>query len=234
MYAAETYDRVHRARGKDYAVEAKVVAEQVALRRPGAASLLDVACGTGSHLEHLAAAFGHVEGVELEEAMLGLARAKMPGLPLHAGDMRTFDLGRRFDAVTCLFGSVAHLADEAELAAALGRLAAHAVPGGVIAVEPWWFLERFLDGYVDGSVVTVDELTIARVSHSRLEGRVSHMRIHYVVAGAAGIDSFVEDHRLTLFTREQYREAFAVAGIAVDYVPDVLGGRGLFAGVTPG
>ena len=41
--------------------------------------------------------------------MLGIARHRLPGVPLHLADMRDFDLPERFDAVTCLFSSIGYL-----------------------------------------------------------------------------------------------------------------------------
>lgn len=49
----ELYDAVYDAVGKDYQAEARAVLERVAeLRGSEPASVLDVACGTGRHLEH--------------------------------------------------------------------------------------------------------------------------------------------------------------------------------------
>lgn len=116
---AEIYDAVYRGRGRDYAAEAAEVARLVRRERPEAASLLDVACGTGAHLEHLGALFPDVAGVELSAAMLEVARARLPGVPLHRADMRDFALGRTFDAVTCMFSSIGHMGTVAELRAAV-------------------------------------------------------------------------------------------------------------------
>ena len=57
-------------------------------------------------------------------------------MPLHHGDMRTFDLGRSFDVVTCLCSSIGQVRNLDGLAAAAGRLAAHVAGGGVLIVEP--------------------------------------------------------------------------------------------------
>jgi len=47
--SAEFYDALYAF--KDYAKEAHLLIDLVRQRRPDAASLLDVACGTGKHLE---------------------------------------------------------------------------------------------------------------------------------------------------------------------------------------
>lgn len=229
---AKIYDVVHQKRGKDYRSEAQHVADLVRTRVPDASSLLDVACGPGAHLRYFTALFAHTEGLELSESMLGVAHTKAPRSRLHCGDMRTFTLGRTFDAVTCMFGSVGYTQDEEELNATVERFALHTRPGGVVVVEPWWFDERFTDGHVSSEVVDAEGHKIARVSHSRRISGASLMDVHYVTAGPdTGVRHFAEQHEIRLFTRTQYETAFERAGLVTEYLADVQHGRGLFVGV---
>ncbi len=230
---ADIYDHVYTLRGKDYPAETTYVTEQIRGRLPDASSLLDVACGTGGHLRYFDELFQHVEGVEISEAMLSVARDRMPGTPLHQGDMRAFDVGRTFDALVCMFAAVAHQSAE-ELAGTLRCFARHLRPGGVVVVEPWWFPETFLDGYVAADVLTPDHRTISRVSHTRLEGGASHMDVHYVVADAGGARHFVESYVHQLFSRELYERTLREAGFTTEYIDGAQSGRGLFLGVKEG
>lgn len=231
---AALYDLIHQGKGKDYAEEAAQLAALVAARNPGARTLLDVACGTGVHLSHLARHFGGVEGVELSEDMLAIARRRNPGTAIHHADMRDFALDGRFDAVICMFSSIGHMADQAELDAAVGRFAAHLNPGGAVVVEPWWFPGTFTPGYVGAAVVEAEGRTISRVSHSRLEGGATRIDVHYLVAEPGrGIEHLTESHLITLFTQEAYEGAFRRAGLDVTFTPGGPSGRGLFTGTAP-
>ncbi|MCL7376753.1 class I SAM-dependent methyltransferase [Streptomyces sp. 35G-GA-8] len=230
---AEIYDQVYALRGKDYPAETKFVTERIRARVPEASSLLDVACGTGGHLRYFDELFEHVEGVELAESMLSVARDRMPGVPLHQGDMRAFDLGRTFDAVVCMFAAVAHQS-AGELAGTMRCFARHVRPGGVVVVEPWWFPETFLDGYVAADVLTPDHRTISRVSHTRREGEASRMEVHYVVADTGGARYFTESYLHQLFPRELYERTLRDAGLTPEYIDDAQSGRGLFLGVKEG
>ncbi|OEJ27991.1 SAM-dependent methyltransferase [Streptomyces agglomeratus] len=228
---AEIYDHVYTLRGKDYPAESKYVAEQIRSRSPGASSLLDVACGTGGHLRCFDELFDDVEGLELSEAMLSVARRRMPATRLHQGDMRAFDIGRTYDAVVCMFASVAHQS-AAELATTMRRFARHLRPGGVVVVEPWWFPENFAEGYVAADVLTPDHRTISRVSHARREGGASRMDVHYVVADpGSGIRHFTETYLHQLFPRDLYERTLRQAGFATEYVEGTPSGRGLFVGI---
>ncbi|MFF8957365.1 class I SAM-dependent methyltransferase [Streptomyces sp. NPDC014894] len=230
--SSEVYDLLHRARGKDFEAEADEVARLIAARLPAASSLLDVACGTGAHLVRFAERYQHVAGLELSEPMLALARSRLPEVTFHQGDMRTFRLGRRFDAAVCLFGSIGYVDGPEGLSATLERFAEHLTPGGVLVVEPWWTPEAFTPGHVAADVVTVDGTRIARVSHASLDGTASLMNVHYVIAHEeTGVRHFSEEHRCQLFTREQYDDAFTSAGFAVERLASPLSHRGLLVGV---
>jgi len=229
---ADIYDLVYVGRGKDYQHEATYMAELIRSRNPEATSLLDVGCGTGAHLVHFAELFDRVAGLEYAEAMAAVARGKFPDGQVHQGDMRDFDLGTTFDAITCMFGTLGHALTEEDLTTTLRRFEAHLAPGGVAVVDPWWFSENFSDGHVSGDVCTLGSRTVARVSHTAREGERSRMNVHYVVADTAtGVRHFDETYVTRLFTQAMYEEAFRKAGFRTEYIPGVQSGRGVFIAV---
>jgi SAM-dependent methyltransferase len=222
----ELYDVEYSA--KDYAAEADTLARIVRGRSPGATTLLDVACGTGKHLERLRAEFA-CEGVDLDEGLLAVARERLPGIPLHHGDMRTLDLGRQFDAVTCLFSAIGFVKGTDELAAAAQALARHVEPGGVLLVEPWLTPDVWVPNRPHVLAADAPGLALARVTVSGLRGeRISTTEMHYVVGTADGIEHFVDEHELYLFTEDEMRAAFEQAGLRAELDPDGLIGRGLW------
>ena len=225
--SADFYDAVYSF--KDYAAEAERLHALIEERSPGASTLLDVACGTGKHLEQLRAWY-EVSGLDLDPQLLALARERLGAVELHEGDMTAFALGRRFDAVTCLFSSIGYVGTVERLGEAIAAMAAHLNPGGVLIVEPWltpdaWIADR-------PHLLSVDEpdLKIARMTLSGREGRLAIMQFEYLVGTPAGIEAFSERHEAALFTDEEYRQAFVAAGLSVEHDPDGLIGRGLYIG----
>ena len=103
--AAPFYD--HFSTYKDYPGEAAAIREIVARLNPTATRLLDVACGTGRHIEHLREWFA-CEGADVDAGMLDVARARLPETRFTEADMTTLSLGRRFDVVTCLFSAIGY------------------------------------------------------------------------------------------------------------------------------
>src|SRR5439155_8731499 len=110
-------------------------------RNPAAGTLLDVACGTGHHLSYLRDHYS-AEGVDISEEMLRVARARLPDVPLHHADMRTLDLGRTFDAVTCLFSSIGYAQEPDELATTDEYVAAVEAAGLRAEVLPDYMPDR--------------------------------------------------------------------------------------------
>lgn len=103
------------------------------LNEPGRA--LDLACGTGGFTRELLGEGWSVTGLDFSEAMLVEARGRLPGVPFVHGDLRTFDLGERFELVTCVFDSLNNLLGAEDLGAALRRARAHLVAGGLLAFD---------------------------------------------------------------------------------------------------
>lgn len=231
--SAKYYDALYRALGKDYKAEAERLAQIVSERcRSGGNALLDVGCGTGRHIEELRSRF-ECEGLDVERTMLDIARTRNPGVTFHLGDMIGFNLGKRFDVITCLFGSIGYAPNVQRLDQTLHTCSRHLKPGGVIILEPWVRPEDWKEGQVGALFVDEPELKVARMSVARRDANISILNFHYMVASRDGIRTFTEPHRLTLFTDEEYREAIRRAGLFLDYDENGLTpGRGLYVGFS--
>ena len=238
--SARLYDAIY-ATFKDFPAEAERVHELVQARRPGARTLLDVACGTGAHLAHLAGRY-EVEGVDLDPAMLAVARERLPSIPLHEADMVDLDLGRRFHAVVCLFSSVAYVRTPARLERAVVSMASHLEPGGVLAIEPWvlpehWEPSRFHAVFLDEPDVKVARMSVApplaRMSVAPPLAREVTLEFHYLVATRDGVDHFVEPHVVGMFEHDEYIGALRAAGLEAEHDPVGLMGRALYVGALP-
>jgi SAM-dependent methyltransferase len=224
--AAEFYDALYE--WKDYGTEADKIHDIVAERAPSAETLLDVACGTGKHLELLRKWYS-VEGVDLEAGLLAVARDRLPGVPLHLGDMRTFNLGRQFDVVTCLFSAIGYMETPEDLVHALVNMAGHLAREGVMLVEPWLSPDRAEDRHLSAPLVaSAPDFHVVRVNDLNIRGRLTVMRFHYLVARPGKVEHMVETHSPALYTADEYGAAFNAAGLDAELDSVGLMGRGLW------
>ena len=110
--------------------------------------ILDLGCGAGRTLVHLAEALPDavLVGLDLAEAMLVHGRRLIPSAELVCGDMRDFDLstddGRGFDFIL-LHDAADYLTSMADRDAALACCARHLAPGGRLVVAPTHLRETF-------------------------------------------------------------------------------------------
>jgi ubiquinone/menaquinone biosynthesis C-methylase UbiE len=193
MYAdlAKYYDTQYSS--KDYPTEVRRL-EALARRygRSGGTTWLDVACGTGKHLEILRRRHA-CAGVDASPEMLRIARRRLPGIPLHRGDMRTFRLGRTFDVVTCLFSAIGHLTSERDIRKTFATLARHLKVGGVAIVEPWVLPSKARPGHVSMRTCQDPDFTLVRLAYSKVRGRMTVIRYFYLIGEPGRGIRFLEE-----------------------------------------
>ncbi|HEX3035124.1 MAG TPA: class I SAM-dependent methyltransferase [Thermodesulfobacteriota bacterium] len=227
--SAKFYDALYNF--KDYSAASRQLCALIRQINPSAKTLLDVACGTGKHLECLREYY-QVEGLDINPELLEIARRRCPEVPLHEGNMVDFNLGRNFDVVTCLFSSIGYVKTLENLERSVACMTCHLQPGGIVIVEPWFSPETYWVGRVTANFVNEPELKISWMYTSEVEGRVSVLDINYLVGTPQGIEYFVERHEMGLFTHEEYLEAFQKIGLEVYYDSKGLFGRGMYIGVS--
>lgn len=223
---AKHYDAVYA--DKNYDAESELITSLVRERVPNAKALLDVACGTGKHLEHLRQTFD-CTGVELDPEMLSIAKDRVPSIPLHLGDMCEFDLGRKFDVATCLFSSIGYTKTVGRMEQAVANMAKHLNLGGILLVEPWITPEAWLVGHIDSETYKTDEFVVTRMMVSEPIER-GRLVLEYLIGDKSGISKVTETHEMGWFTHEEYLKAFTKAGLEVEHIEEGLTGRGIYIG----
>ncbi|MBT8213712.1 MAG: class I SAM-dependent methyltransferase [Acidimicrobiia bacterium] len=230
--SAEVYDAVY-TQMINYPEHAQKIYRIIDDRVPGAETVLDVACGTGQYTQYLARRFA-VTGLDIQPSMLQIARRRLgDDVPLVEGDMTDFDLGRRFDAVVCLFSSIAYVHTPEAFRATIANLAKHTVDGGVCIVEPWIEPQAWEDGRLHMMTVDKDDLKVGRITSSEpREGHRVLMNWAFAVGRPDGdVETYTETHLTGLFTHDEYGEAFEAAGLEATFDPEGLIGRGLWVAV---
>ena len=228
---AKYYDLLYE--WKDYAKEARIIEQLIARYKITAGNtLLDVGCGTGKHLQHLSGRFACV-GMDVSEPMLEQARRNVEGVRFVRGDMVSFNMGKKFDVILCLFSSIGFVKTYPKLARTLRNFAEHLKDGGVVIIEPWLTKETASDEYISVLTQGSDEVKIARVDHSRVKDGLSIIDEKIVVVEKGrGIRSYSDRMVLALFEKDEFLRLMRKAGFEARYLKKSLApGRGLYVGV---
>ncbi|MDE6585024.1 MAG: class I SAM-dependent methyltransferase, partial [Anaeroplasmataceae bacterium] len=112
-------------------------------------SILDLACGSGTLAILLKLKNYSVEGLDLSESIIEIAKekAKMNHLhiPFHVGDMTNFNLEKTYDMITCFFDSVNFLKNKEEVQNLLSSVYKHLNPDGLFIFD--LFSKTLLEEY---------------------------------------------------------------------------------------
>ena len=196
---AKIYDLLYSYR--DYKKEAKLLVRSLPdTENP---RLLDVACGTGVHLDAIRRMFSNsiLEGIDLNQGMLDVAKSKSLGAKLTQADMRDFDLERNFDLVYCLSSSIQYNLSREDLEKAVSSMRKHAVDGKVI-FDLAYCAERWNEGYTNITANSDDKFDVAELYTSHSSDGFSYWNPLYLVKDrqTRKMDMHVDKHKIKLWS----------------------------------
>lgn len=200
------YDKLYE--DVPYEEQALEIQEFINKYSPNAKSLLDIACGTGQHLEVWEKTYDCV-GIDASQMQIDRCRDRIES-PVHLCEMHDFDLGRKFDAIVVMFGSVALAGDYEKYKETIANIKKHLNPDGVVLIEAFLFSEQFDCGSIRNTtkIRTVEGEDIEVRSTISREGDECVLDKEYLVRDEHHTDQI----RLLLMTLEQYKEPFREQG----------------------
>lgn len=228
---ARYYDLIYSF--KDYRKEVVRIKALISkYKKSEGKDLLDVACGTGHHLNYLKEEFSCM-GVDISNEILKIARNNVKGVVFKQADMMTLNLGREFDVITCLFSSIGYLKTYANLRKTVRNFSKHLKKGGIVLIEPWFTKSTYIPGYPHMDTYSSKELKIARLNVSELRGSLSVMDMHYLVAEKnKDVKHFVDRHELGLFEIQRTLAFLKETGFQAKFLKSgLMRDKGLFVGI---
>jgi SAM-dependent methyltransferase len=109
------------------------------LARQASGDILELACGTGQLTVPIGGAGLSIAGLDLSAQMVNRAReraaARNVSVEHFLGDMRNFDLGRRFGLIFIARNSLLHLHSIEDFLATFAAIRRHLAPGGIFAFD---------------------------------------------------------------------------------------------------
>jgi SAM-dependent methyltransferase len=194
--------------------------------------MLDVACGTGSHIKYFNGKY-KVTGLDYNQEMLNIAKEKNPNINFFNGDMINFKIKNKFDIIVCLFSSISYLNSYSKLEKCIKNFVNHLKPGGIVIFEPFVESNLFKSVKPANFMIYEDsELKIARVNDSIKIKDKAFLKFHYLISNLNGVEYFSEEHEIMLFEKLKVIEIMKKLGFEKSTFDKVglMPGRGLYIG----
>ncbi len=185
-------------------------------RRP-VRTLLDIGCGGGKNVFNLKNRF-RVTGLDWSPVMLAQARRLNPECEFIRADMRTFRLGRTFDAIL-MDDAISHMNTRADFAAAFRAAFAHLNPGGVLIATPDVTTETFRQNETSGTAAA-GQTEKGRVAVTFIENHFDpnpaddhyDATLLYLIRRNGRLRIVADHWKLGLFPRAAWRTALTETG----------------------
>lgn len=215
---AEIYDDAYREKPYDDEVAfLDAVANPSGMR---GLRVLDLSCGTGSHLEAFRRRGWECCGVDLSGAMVGIAGNRHPGIEFLVGDMRSWPLPPEregsFDLCVSLFDSIGYAVTNRGVIAAMETARRALRKGGWFAFEVW-SAAKFLRNaaparkriFEDSKGRRVIRLSETETDAVRMSAEV---KFTFFVEGESGYTVFEESHLNRFFGVPEIELLLSAAG----------------------
>src|SRR3989338_3994974 len=227
---AKYYDLVYS--WKDYKKEAISVRKLISkYKKSDGNELLDVGCGTGRHMKYLKKYFSCI-GIDKNKEMLNIAKKKVRRVIFKQADMANFTLNKKFDAIICLFSSIAYLKTYQNLEKALKHFYKHLKRGGVMIIEGFIAKSDFKPNHLYMNVYDGKKLKIARIGASKIKNGLMLAEMYYLIGEKGKINCFLETHELGLFNVNKVLKIIKKFGLRTAFIKrGLMKDRGLFIGI---
>lgn len=229
--SSKFYDALYHFR--DYHSASENLKEIILKYNPDAKTLLDTACGTGKHMSYIKENF-ETEGLDVNQELIDIARERCPGNIFHVESMIDFDLKKKYDVITCLFGSIAYVKTVNALNKTVETFSRHLSKGGLLIFEPYFSKEQFWTDRVTVNHYDEKDLKIVWMYVSKLINDHAVLDMNYLVGTPEEVSFFTEKHELGLFNDNDFREAMNANGLEVYHSDEGLFGKGVGNGIYIG
>lgn len=124
---------------KDYKAEVKYINNIIKKYNPDALFLLELGCGTGIHAELLSQEGYTIYGIDISQSMLDKAlKICNKNLSFYLGDIRTYRVNRKFDAVISIFHVASYQTETEDLIKYFKTAREHLNKDGLFIFDCWW------------------------------------------------------------------------------------------------
>ncbi|OGT37556.1 MAG: hypothetical protein A3F11_02760 [Gammaproteobacteria bacterium RIFCSPHIGHO2_12_FULL_37_14] len=228
---AKYYDLIYS--WKEYKNEAQIIKSLInQYKKSTGNNLLEVACGTGKHIQYLKDSFS-ILATDFNKDMLAVAQKNISDVTFKQADMIHLDLDKKFDVIICLFSSIGYVKNYKNLNKTIENFSKHLNKGGVVIIEPWFTVSSYKTGLPTMTTYDGDDIKIARLSICKKRGILSVMDMHYLIAERdKKMTHFIERHELAMFDINKMLGVMKKNGLKAKFLKNgLMKERGIYIGV---
>lgn len=191
-------------------------------RKAQTRTILDVGCGTASHMIPLIEKGYRVTGVDVSNEMLKIAAQKLDRAGFKADLIRdssqAFTVNRKFDAVVCLF-SVINYAANGDILKTLKNISTHMKKGSIFVVDFW--NASAVENYYSprkARIFSKNGISVERRSVTKVYPSSKRCEVKYTCTlrqNGRVMNKDEEKHILKYFSVEEMMDYLAQAGLKI-------------------
>lgn len=229
---AKHYDKIYSS--KDYKSECDTIHFLIKeFKKSKGKEMLDVACGTGNHIQYLKKYY-NITGIDLDKEMLKVAKKKIPDIIFYQGDMRSFELKKQFDVIVCLGAAISKMTNKIQLRQTIKNFSMHLKHGGIMILEAFITPDTFKPNLFHSVYINEPELKIFRVATTKRKGNIALIDFHVLVADKKGVKYITENHKLAMYEHKDFLDIMENEGLKSTYdtrKDRVMASRGRYIGI---
>lgn len=176
---------------RNYDLEGKYLLDMLQNRK----RVLDIGCGTGTHLNILNNLGYIVGGIDISPKMLAVAKTKVK-CPLYEASVLDFKLEEKFNAIICMKSVLNHLKSYDEFKLAIKNMLFHLEKGGMIIID---LDNKRVNGTVEDKVDGNKRILELKYDKNK---EIQYRKISFFI----GTKKFEMEHRYLIYNPKKLEE----------------------------
>jgi dTDP-3-amino-3,6-dideoxy-alpha-D-glucopyranose N,N-dimethyltransferase len=230
---AELYDSLLSLFGKNYYQEVEFIEQKISEKTHDSkrGNLLDVGCGSGSHIVNFMKYYKRLHGFDFSESMIQKAKNKSKNIDFSCQNMQSFSYNIKFDIITCLFGSISYLSNEKEVEKTIENIYLHNKTNGIFVLEPWYTSEEIKKCNSQSFFGSYGNISGCRIYNIESDNEYGVLSDYILYKRGNLIIQKEAKHRILLLNYDFYISKMELFGYIVEKIDNPNTGRCILIGI---
>lgn len=198
---------------KNYTKEVFFINKIVKKYNPRAKSILDVGCGSGTHLNLLKDNFETLFGVDINSEIIKVAKKKSAKISYQQGSMAGFKINQKFDVLLCLYSVFNYNQTKVDSLNTLRNFKKHLNSNGVAIIA--LYQPTNTDKKISLHTGIKNDTQVAKINQffTDPKTKTEHSNFLVLIKDKGKINFFVENnHEYRIYTTSEFSELLSKVG----------------------